>query len=507
MGSADSSSEQSGSKRLRKNAGKGDDSILWADIGKKTEKKNKTAKDKEDEIEKTNQEKKEAEAPDDATPTRKRGRKPKQETETPESKKGEGSTRPRRGSPRKEKNDIKIEEQKTPEPVETPKAKRGRPKKTDASDDLVGKDINEMVIQITPKIEEPSQSDIEMTPKRRRTGGPKKEEEIMDTDKSGLPKKIDNTLVSILKKSPGRPGRGAKEQEKNNEEIKSPAPSPTSSRRSGRSNKEEEKLEEEIKSPVTITITNKRTRQNPKQDLTESDDKNEDEMKEENLKSPPPTPTSTRKNRKDKKEELNEADDTKINLVEKTQEESKSEQKQPEATQSDADTPPKVSRRGRKPKMTFPARNTETAENNEPVPNDATTSSRRGSLSPTGSNNESLFECLKCGTKIMQTQELVTNHLKRHKYTLDEYIDAYSNENNSDNFSAIILWQTTSLPSEPTPQKRESRRGGKTPVNISPQDSNTEENEEHEEIAEEEKVKPAVADEKKSSPFKLLFST
>merc|ERR1711892_479011 len=129
---------------------------------------------------------------------------PKQETETPESKKGEESTRPRRGSPKKEKNDIKIEEQKTPEPaqegrsnlrgrpkktiepeseqtavaqpeiVETPKAKRGRPKKTDASDDLVGKDINEMVIQITPKIEEPSQSDIEMTPKRRRTGRPKK---------------------------------------------------------------------------------------------------------------------------------------------------------------------------------------------------------------------------------------------------------------------------------------------------------------------------------------------
>merc|ERR1711892_661422 len=116
--SADSASEQSESKRLRKNAGKGDNFILWADIGKKTEKKNKTAKDKENEIEKTNQDKKEAEAPDDATPTRKRGRKPKQETETPESKKGEESTRPRRGSPRKEKNDIKIEEQKTPEPAQ-----------------------------------------------------------------------------------------------------------------------------------------------------------------------------------------------------------------------------------------------------------------------------------------------------------------------------------------------------------------------------------------------------
>merc|ERR1711892_576287 len=237
--------------------------------------------------------------------------------------------------------------------------------------------------------------------------------------------------------------------------------------------KEEEKLEEEIKSPVTITITSKRT--------------------------------------KEKKAELNEADDTKLNLVEekveKTQEESKSEPKQPEATQSDADTPPKVSRRGRKPKTILPVRNTVAAENNEPVPNEATTSSRRGSLSPTGSNTESLFECLKCGTKIMQTQELVTNHVKRHKYTLDEYIDAYSSENNSDNFSAIILWQTTSLPSEPTPQKKESRRGGKTPVNISPQDSTTEENEEHEEIAEEEKVKPAVVEEKKSSPFKLLFST
>merc|ERR1711892_374627 len=237
--------------------------------------------------------------------------------------------------------------------------------------------------------------------------------------------------------------------------------------------KEEEKLEEEIKSPVTITITSKRT--------------------------------------KEKKAELNEADDTKLNLVEekveKTQEESKSESKQPEAPQSDADTPPKVSRRGRKPKTILPVKNAEAAENNEPVPNEATTSSRRGSLSPTGSNTESLFECLKCGTKIMQTQELVTNHLKRHKYTLDEYIDTYSTESNSDNFSAIILWQTTSLPSEPTPPKRGSRKGGKTPVSLSPQDSNTEELEEHKVIAEEEIVKPAPMEEKKSSPFKLLFST
>merc|ERR1711892_1536860 len=142
---------------------------------------------------------------------------PKQETETPESKKGEESTRPRRGSPRKEKNDIKIEEQKTPEPAQEGRSNlRGRPKKT-----------------IEPELEQTvvAQPETVETPKAKR-GRPKKEEEVMDTDKSGLPKKIDNTLVSILKKSPGRPGRGAKEQGKNNEEIKSPAPTPTSSRRS-----------------------------------------------------------------------------------------------------------------------------------------------------------------------------------------------------------------------------------------------------------------------------------
>ena len=33
-----------------------------------------------------------------------------------------------------------------------------------------------------------------------------------------------------------------------------------------------------------------------------------------------------------------------------------------------------------------------------------------------------MFECLKCGTKIMQTQDLVTNHISRHKLSLQQYL-------------------------------------------------------------------------------------
>eukprot|EP00091_Calanus_sinicus_P024833 TRINITY_DN9121_c0_g1_i1.p1 TRINITY_DN9121_c0_g1~~TRINITY_DN9121_c0_g1_i1.p1 ORF type:complete len:239 (-),score=62.10 TRINITY_DN9121_c0_g1_i1:17-733(-) len=183
------------------------------------------------------------------------------------------------------------------------------------------------------------------------------------------------------------------------------------------------------------------------------------------------------------------------------------EEKQPEATQSDADNPPKVSRRGRKGKANIPAETNEPAENSEPLPEPAISSSRSGSLSPTGSIAESMFECLKCGTKIMQTKELVTNHLKRHKFTIDEYIDNYSEEGNSDKFSAIVLWKTNASPedikSEPVPQKRGSRKGGRTPVKITPQDSPIEPEKKNEE--EDEETKPELKEEKKSSPFKLLF--
>jgi hypothetical protein len=48
----------------------------------------------------------------------------------------------------------------------------------------------------------------------------------------------------------------------------------------------------------------------------------------------------------------------------------------------------------------------------------------RGDLSPAPSATivGPIFECLKCGTKIMQRKDLVMNHLKVHKLTFESYI-------------------------------------------------------------------------------------
>ena len=58
---------------------------------------------------------------------------------------------------------------------------------------------------------------------------------------------------------------------------------------------------------------------------------------------------------------------------------------------------------------------------------------------------------------------------------------------------------------EPSPSKKGSRKGGRTPVKISIQNKKTES--EVEPTEETEEVKPDTKEDKKSSPFKLLFST
>merc|ERR1711915_619100 len=134
-------------------------------------------------------------------------------------------------------------------------------------------------------------------------------------------------------------------------------------------------------------------------------------------------------------------------------------------------------------------------------------SRRSGTLSPSGSISDSMFECLKCGTKIMQTRELVLNHLKRHKLTLEKYIDTFAGEQNLDKISTIIEWKNdTSLSGikvDSKPERRSSRRGGNPPTNIN--DTHVADDKEKEEISEKDII--TVKEEKKTAPFKLLFST
>jgi len=492
-------------KRVRKKTNKGEDFVHWDEMGKKSEKKKETASEKEKKSERANPDKEEVVSEIQANVTRKRGRQPKQEKEqeVSESKKQEdapSAVRPRRQSPRKEANDSKADvskeeckpvdtesksslrgrnkktvetnlEQETPdtahsETVETPRGRRGRPKKEVAFEEPPATDLKE--------VEEPSQSNIELTPKRRRAGRPKKEEEEANTKipispppiisgNKEDPKTVENASISDLEKTPRRSGRSNKEQEKGDDNVKSPPPSPT-----------------------------KKTRHTPKQELIETTDK----ITKEVLK-----PNALKLNEAKKEEAENKNIEVKKTPTKK---EKGTEEKQPEATQSDADSPTKGSRRGRKPKGNVQI------EKNEPLAERKSSETRCGSISPTGSISESMFECLKCGTKIMQTQELVLNHLKRHKFTLEEYIDTYSEEGNSEKFSAIMIWKnddsSKEIKNEPSPQKKGSRKGGRTPVKLNVQETNTELEPEPEKKSEEE-VKPEPKVEKKSSPFKLLFST
>jgi len=158
-----------------------------------------------------------------------------------------------------------------------------------------------------------------------------------------------------------------------------------------------------------------------------------------------------------------------------------------EASQSAPESPMKISLRGRK------IRGVMQPETNDQLQEQRLTEIRRTSLSP--SIAESMFECLKCGTKIMQTKDLVLNHLKRHKLTLDQYIDTYSDDGNPEKISALLIWKhDRSTSNENSPIKKGTRRGGRT---FSKPDS-----EENSEVA-----VPEMKVEKKSSPFKLLFST
>eukprot|EP00092_Neocalanus_flemingeri_P013914 GFUD01015009.1.p1 GENE.GFUD01015009.1~~GFUD01015009.1.p1 ORF type:complete len:1844 (+),score=612.96 GFUD01015009.1:251-5782(+) len=502
--------EPSETKRVRKKASKGGDFVHWDEIGKKSEKNIETVAEKESKSE-VIKDKKDVASEMQANIPRKRGRQPKQgkEQEIIESKNIEetpSAGRPRRQSPRKEaevpkeeckeidtgpelklslrgrnkktvETNTELEPTNKEETVETPRGRRGRPKKEVAFEEPPSRDLNEG----EPKIEEQSQSDTELTPKRRRTGRPKKEEVEADTKKNMSP-------VSILS------GESEDPISVENTSISDLERTPRSGRRSGRSKKDQEKEDEDIKSPPPTLTTSKRTRQTPKQELKE--DKKINEVAQ----------PDTLKENESKQEEV----ETKKLEVKKSQikKEKLTEEKLPEvpeATQSDADSPTKGTRRGRKPKGNVPT------ESNEALPEETpteTTEPRCGSISPTGSIAETMFECLKCGTKIMQTQELVLNHLKRHKFSLEDYIDNYSEEGNSDKFSAIMIWKNDDsikdIKAEPSPQKKGSRKGGRTPVKLNLQNTNAE----SESVAEQkDEVKAEMKVKKKSSPFKLLFST
>jgi len=66
------------------------------------------------------------------------------------------------------------------------------------------------------------------------------------------------------------------------------------------------------------------------------------------------------------------------------------------------------------------------------------------SFSSSDGLSESMFECLKCGTKIKSTKELVTNHLKRHKLSLLEFKSNYLTELNSETKKKIDEWSKES---------------------------------------------------------------
>ena len=64
--------------------------------------------------------------------------------------------------------------------------------------------------------------------------------------------------------------------------------------------------------------------------------------------------------------------------------------------------------------------------------------------SPPASRSKSpkhMFECLKCGTKIIQKKELVLNHVKRHKLTLSEYVANFLEDRTSENCKEVLDWE------------------------------------------------------------------
>lgn len=74
----------------------------------------------------------------------------------------------------------------------------------------------------------------------------------------------------------------------------------------------------------------------------------------------------------------------------------------------------------------------------------------RDALSPVPNTGISgpVFECLKCGTKLIQRKDLVLNHLKSHKLNFESYIDIYVEQASSSKLSAVIEWRAEDLPAK-----------------------------------------------------------
>ena len=58
-------------------------------------------------------------------------------------------------------------------------------------------------------------------------------------------------------------------------------------------------------------------------------------------------------------------------------------------------------------------------------------SSQSAEQEENGASLQLMFECLKCGTKILLKKELVLNHIKRHRLTLTEYVKQFVKDPNS----------------------------------------------------------------------------
>jgi len=307
---AKSSPEHSESKRVRKKTEKNVNFILWDDVRKKPDKSNTAVSQKEQVDDNVNQNNISVM---DLNPAQRSGRKNKQNIgeETCDPNKNAERDKTRRRSPKKDdksksQNILESDQKTVPslkeqskkhvdesataksDASETPRTRRGRPRKEE--------ELEDMVVQITPRIEEPLQSDNVTTPKKRRSGRPKKGDEEIEASKSDCTGNKGDT-----------PGRALNDEMEENP----PPQTPASSRRSGRSNKLE-RIEEEIKSALKY----KRTRQNNKIDVMEGEDKNY--IAEENM---------------GETEEFS---------------------KLPEATQSNADSSFNLSRRGRKYKTNVP---------------------------------------------------------------------------------------------------------------------------------------------------------
>jgi len=454
--------DDQGSKRARRRTVKGEEFEALTKNGKRNGKKNDYNKEKEGNQEKEPEISKQMNEPE--TPKRKSKRQEQQnEIKQSNEEQGEGTQqfcRTRRKSPVKEAIEKQDEKQNNVDnPSEKGASESPRSKKVNLKN--YTKDNQDQ--EVKNHFEEPSQSDVVSIPIKKKYGKKYKNDE----EKSQETKKVSQETNN----------EGANHEPDSSQTVQNDR-NIRSTRKSGRMQNVEEKKDEEKNSPVQ---TPRATR---KQNKMESSLKDKDYIKDkqnniDESNKPTSCVTSTRKTRNGKTESNAEC---KIEetisgpLVEKVLN--------------------KTSKRCKR------------EDHTELEDNKKTGASRRsGTLSPSGSISDSMFECLKCGTKIMQTRELVLNHLKRHKLTLEKYIDTFAGEQNLDKISTITEWKNdTSLSGikvDSKPERRSSRRGGNPLTNVN--DTHVADDKEKEEISEKDII--PVKEEKKTAPFKLLFST